>query len=114
MVVYRHRDVEHLAVEPAPPRRRRGGARLIVTDSVFSMDGDLAPLEEIVELARRYGARLVVDEAHATGNLGPGGRGAVAEAGLEGEVDVVVGTLGKALGSYGAYACASERDRSAT
>ena len=54
-----------------------------------------------------FGARLVVDEAHATGNIGPEGRGAVAEAGLEGEVDVVVGTLGKALGSYGAYACAS-------
>ena len=78
-----------------------------MTDSVFSMDGDVAPLAEIVELARRHGARMVVDEAHAIGNLGPGGRGAVAEAGLEGEVDVVVGTLGKALGSYGAYACAS-------
>ena len=78
-----------------------------MTDSVFSMDGDVAPLAEIVELAGAYGARLVVDEAHAIGNLGPGGRGAVAEAGLEGEVDVIVGTLGKALGSYGAYACAS-------
>jgi 7-keto-8-aminopelargonate synthetase-like enzyme len=77
-----------------------------VTDSVFSMDGDVAPLTEIVELAGRHGARVVVDEAHATGTLGPGGRGAVAEAGLEGTVDVVVGTLGKALGSYGAYACA--------
>lgn len=85
---------------------QRGGRRLIVTDSVFSMDGDVAPLEQIVELAREYGARVVVDEAHATGALGPGGRGAVAQAGLEGEVDVVVGTLGKALGSYGAYACA--------
>ena len=59
------------------------------------------------ELALAFDARLVVDEAHATGNLGPGGRGAVAEAGLEGEIDVVVGTLGKALGAYGAYACAS-------
>jgi 7-keto-8-aminopelargonate synthetase-like enzyme len=79
-----------------------------VTDSVFSMDGDVAPLPEIVELARAFRTRVVVDEAHATGSLGPGGRGAVAEAGLEGEVDVLVGTLGKALGSYGAYACASE------
>ena len=71
------------------------------------MDGDLAPLHEIAELTAIHDARLIVDEAHATGNLGPGGRGAVAEAGLEDEVDVVIGTLGKALGSYGAYACAS-------
>jgi 7-keto-8-aminopelargonate synthetase-like enzyme len=69
------------------------------------MDGDIAPLPEIVELARRYDARVMVDEAHGTGALGPGGRGAVAAAGLDDEVDVVVGTLGKALGSYGAYAC---------
>ncbi|HYB23973.1 MAG TPA: aminotransferase class I/II-fold pyridoxal phosphate-dependent enzyme, partial [Solirubrobacteraceae bacterium] len=68
----------------------------------------VAPLAAIAELAEMHGARVVVDEAHATGSLGPGGRGAVAEAGLEGEIDVVVGTLGKALGAYGAYACASE------
>jgi len=104
VVVYRHRDVEHLAWSMA--RHGRGG-RLIVTDTVFSMDGDVAPLAEIAELAASYGARVVADEAHATGNLGPGGRGAVAQAGLEGEIDVVIGTLGKALGSYGAYACAS-------
>jgi glycine C-acetyltransferase/8-amino-7-oxononanoate synthase len=104
VVVYRHRDVEHL---DWCLRRQAGARRLIVTDSVFSMDGDVAPLTEIVELADMHGARLVVDEAHATGNLGPGGRGAVAAAGLEGEIDVIVGTLGKALGSYGAYACAS-------
>jgi glycine C-acetyltransferase/8-amino-7-oxononanoate synthase len=71
------------------------------------MDGDVAPLAEIVELARRYDARVMVDDAHGLGALGPGGRGAVAQAGLEDEVDVVVGTLGKALGSYGAYACTS-------
>jgi glycine C-acetyltransferase/8-amino-7-oxononanoate synthase len=68
------------------------------------MDGDVAPLAEIVELARRHRVRVVVDEAHGTGCLGPGGRGAVHEAGVEDEVDVVIGTLGKALGSYGAYA----------
>jgi glycine C-acetyltransferase/8-amino-7-oxononanoate synthase len=65
----------------------------------------VAPLAEIVELAQTYDVRVVVDEAHSTGTLGPGGRGAVAEAGLEDQVDVLVGTLGKALGSYGAYAC---------
>jgi 8-amino-7-oxononanoate synthase len=108
VVVYRHRDSEHLEWCLQRHSGRRGGERsLIVTDSVFSMDGNVAPLSEIVELARMHGAQVMVDEAHATGNLGPGGRGAVAQAGLEGEVDVVVGTLGKALGSYGAYVCAS-------
>ena len=69
------------------------------------MDGDIAPLEDIAELARRHrGVRVVVDEAHATVCVGPGGRGAVAEAGLDGEIDVVIGTLGKALGAYGAFA----------
>jgi 8-amino-7-oxononanoate synthase len=107
VVVYQHGDVEHLDWSLRRHGRGDDGRRVIVTDSVFSMDGDVAPLAEIAELAHVHGTRLVVDEAHATGNLGPGGRGAVAEAGLEGEVDVVVGTLGKALGSYGAYACAS-------
>lgn len=116
--VYRHLDLEHLdwlLARDASERRddraaltdRRSARRLIVTDSVFSMDGDVAPLAEIVAISRRYSAQVVVDEAHATGALGPGGRGALAAAGLTGEVDVLVGTLGKALGSYGAYACAS-------
>jgi len=102
--VYRHADLEHLAW--GLREAGRGRAALIVTDGVFSMDGDVAPLPELLELARRHGARLMVDEAHATGAIGPGGRGTAAAAGLDGEVDVVVGTLGKALGSYGAYACA--------
>jgi glycine C-acetyltransferase/8-amino-7-oxononanoate synthase len=100
--VYDHLDTDHLEWGL---REAGGQGGLIVTDGVFSMDGDVAPLERIVELARRYDARVLVDEAHATGVIGPGGRGAVADAGLEGEIDVVVGTLGKALGSYGAYAC---------
>ncbi|MGA8746174.1 MAG: 8-amino-7-oxononanoate synthase [Solirubrobacterales bacterium] len=102
--VYRHRDTEHLAWGL---REAGGRGSLIVSDGVFSMDGDLAPLEALARLARRHGCRLMVDEAHATGALGPGGRGSVAAAGLSGEVDVVIGTLGKALGSYGAYVCAN-------
>ena len=100
--VYRHRDTEHLEWGL---RKARDRAALIVTDGVFSMDGDVAPLAELAELADRHGCRLMVDEAHATGCLGPGGRGSVAAAGLSDEVDVVMGTLGKALGSYGAYVC---------
>ena len=101
-VVYPHCDVDALAAElgRVPP-----GRGVIVTDAVFSMDGDLAPLAAIAELAERHRARVIVDEAHATGVVGPGGRGLVVELGLEDRVDVVVGTLGKALGSYGAFAC---------
>jgi 8-amino-7-oxononanoate synthase len=106
VVIYRHRDIEHLDWSMRRHGERRS-RRAIVTDSVFSMDGDIAPLAHIVELASIYDAQVIVDEAHATGNVGPDGRGAVAAAGLEGEIDVVIGTLGKALGSYGAYACAS-------
>ena len=98
--VYDHCDTEHLEWGIA---HAEGRGALIVTDSVFSMDGDVAPLEEIVELAHRHRLRTLVDEAHALGVLGPGGRGALAEAGLEDQVDVIVGTLGKSLGSYGAF-----------
>ena len=100
--VYDHGDVDHLAWGL---REAEGRGSLIVTDGVFSMDGDVAPLTEIVELARRFDARLMVDDAHGTGTIGPDGRGSVAAAGLEDEVDVLVGTLGKSLGSYGAYVC---------
>jgi len=97
---YRHSDPDHLAWTL---RQCDGRATLIATDGMFGMDGDVAPLPEIVELAHRYDARVLVDEAHALGTLGPGGRGAVAEAGLEDDVEVVTGTLGKALGSYGGF-----------
>src|SRR3954471_21398773 len=100
VVAYRHADVEHLAWAL---RQCDGRAALIATDGMFGMDGDVAPLAEIVELARRHDTRVLVDEAHALGALGPGGRGALAAAGLLGDVDVVTGTLAKALGSYGGF-----------
>jgi len=104
--VYEHLDVDHLEWGLG---EAGGRGSLIVTDGVFSMDGHVAPLEQIVELAQRYDARVLVDEAHATGVLGPGGRGSVAAAGLSGEVDVIVGTLGKALGGYGSFVCCSDQ-----
>jgi 8-amino-7-oxononanoate synthase len=103
--LYDHCDVEHLEWGIAQAASR---AALIVTESVFSIDGDVAPLPEIVELAQRRRLRLLVDEAHGMGALGPGGRGGLAEAGLEDQVDVIVGTLGKALGSYGAFVACDE------
>jgi 8-amino-7-oxononanoate synthase len=100
VVSYRHGDADHLAWAL---RQADGRGALIVTEGLFPLDGDVAPLEELVELARRHDVRVLVDDAHGAGTVGREGRGTVAEAGLEGEVDVVVGTLGKALGSYGAY-----------
>lgn len=103
--VYRHADTEHLGelLKACPAT----GQRLIVTDSVFSMDGDLAPLTEIVSLARQYDAWVMVDEAHATGVFGPHGGGLVEELGLAEEVDIQMGTLGKALGCVGAFVAGS-------
>ena len=101
IMVYRHCDVDHLKRNARS--RRRARRRLIVTDSVFSMDGDLAPLADIVELARRYEAAVMIDEAHAVGVMGPNGAGLASALNLEREVDVQMGTLSKALGSYGAY-----------
>jgi 8-amino-7-oxononanoate synthase len=99
---FRHADPEHLAWGL---RQTDGRGALIATDGVFGLDGDVAPLAEIVAVARRFDVRLLVDESQAVGVLGPGGRGAVAEAGLEEDVDVVTGSLGTALGAYGGYAC---------
>jgi len=104
--IYPHRDTaalaDQLAASPSP-------RKLIVTDSVFSMDGDVAPLAELLALAERHGALLVVDEAHAFGVLGPRGLGAVEAAGLRSERLVLVGTLGKAAGVAGAFVVAHER-----
>jgi 8-amino-7-oxononanoate synthase len=98
--VYRHCDSGDLAALLAQARGFR--RRLIVTDSIFSMDGDFAPLREIVALARRFDAAVMIDEAHAVGVVGPDGLGLAAELGVARAIEVHVGTLSKALGSYGA------------
>ncbi|MEX0874070.1 MAG: 8-amino-7-oxononanoate synthase [Actinomycetota bacterium] len=106
VAVYRHADMAHLEDLLSSRDARR---RVVVTDTVFSMDGDLAPLAELAELCERRDAILVVDEAHATGVLGRTGAGAVEELGLTGRVPVIVGTLSKSLGSAGGYV-ATTRD----
>jgi glycine C-acetyltransferase len=95
-LIYRHADMEEL--EQRLQSSQDAGTRLIVTDGVFSMEGDLAPLPEIVELADRYDAVTVVDDSHGTGVMGRTGRGVAEHFGLQGRVDVITGTLGKALG----------------
>jgi len=102
--IYPHLDLDYLETA----LRQEAGApwrRLIVTESVFSMDGDVAPIREIADLAERYGAALIVDEAHATGVHGPGGRGLAVQAGVHGQMLASVHTCGKALGSAGAFVC---------
>ena len=103
-VRYPHCDVGALARLLAETRARR---KLVVTDAVFGMDGDGAPLADIAELCRRHGAMLYVDEAHATGVLGPTGAGWAEAQGVSRSVDVLMGTLGKALGSFGAFVAGS-------
>ncbi len=106
-VIYPHSDMSALrdALAAAP----RSARKLVVTDGVFSMEGDLAKLPDIVELAREYDAVVVVDDSHGVGVLGETGRGTVEHYGLLGEVDVITGTLGKALGgAAGGYVASSE------
>jgi 8-amino-7-oxononanoate synthase len=104
--VYPHADLA--ALETILNSSSGLARRLIVTEGVFSMDGDIAPLPEISDLAARYGATLVVDEAHATGVLGSTGRGTLEHYGLPAGGIIQMGTLGKALGSYGAFAAADK------
>ncbi|MBM3253775.1 MAG: aminotransferase class I/II-fold pyridoxal phosphate-dependent enzyme, partial [Candidatus Omnitrophica bacterium] len=82
--------------------------KLIVTDTVFSMDGDIAPMPEIVELAKKFDAMVMMDEAHATGVLGKSGRGAVELFDLKGRLEVQMGTFSKAFGGFGAFVCGSK------
>ncbi|MBI4644672.1 MAG: 8-amino-7-oxononanoate synthase [Deltaproteobacteria bacterium] len=102
-----HRDLNRLEkiFKQAPAGKRR----LLITDSVFSVDGDLAPLKELVELKERHGAWLMIDEAHATGVLGPGGAGLAQALALTGAVDIHMGTFSKALGSLGGYVAGARR-----
>jgi glycine C-acetyltransferase len=102
--VYRHVDMGHLE---DLLNASRPGRRIIVTDGLFSMGGDIAPLPDLVKLKEKYGAVMVVDDAHATGTLPPRGRGSADYFGLNGEIEVQMGTFSKALGTYGAYLCAS-------
>lgn len=105
--IYLHRDMKHLEkVLRRLPESQKG--RLVVTDGVFSMHGDVAPVDRIVELAHRYGARVMVDDAHGLGVVGPTGRGTAEKCGCLGEVDVSFGTLSKAPGAIGGY-CAGSR-----
>ncbi len=101
---YRHRDVDHLA-ELLTKTKAEDVPRFILTESVFSMDGDVAPLDEIAALAKQYDATLIVDDAHGTGVLGEDGEG------LSGGADIVIGTASKALGGFGAYVACSKRVR---
>jgi 8-amino-7-oxononanoate synthase len=107
--VVRYPHADPAALEEAVRVAGEAGRRLIVTDTVFSMDGDLAPLPAIVAIAERHGCMVMVDEAHATGVLGATGAGALEHFGLEGRVPVVMGTLSKALGAQGGYV-AGDRD----
>jgi 8-amino-7-oxononanoate synthase len=103
---FHHNDPDHLRL--LLKERPGAGRKLIATESVFSMDGDIAPLPEIASLAVEHGAMMMVDEAHATGVFGPGGSGLIRQYGLEDRVNVSMGTLSKALGGYGGFIACSQ------
>jgi glycine C-acetyltransferase len=99
--VFHHNDPEHL--DRVLRRNRDANTKLVAVEGIYSMDGDAAPLDKIVEVCRKHDALLLVDEAHSTGVLGPGGRGAAAHFGIEGQIDLHVGTLSKSLGACGGF-----------
>ncbi len=104
--VFPHKDMDGL--ESVLQETQSARVRLIVTDGVFSMDGDIAPMPEIVDLAERYGAIVMIDDAHGSGVLGKNGRGTVNHFGLDGRVQIQIGTLSKAIGSVGGYVAGDE------
>lgn len=104
--VFRHRDLAH-AEQLLQEVQSEPGRKLLITDGVFSMDGDIGPVDRLCDLADRYGAIMMVDDAHASGVLGQNGRGSVDHFHCHGRVDVQVGTLSKAIGALGGYVCGS-------
>ncbi len=104
--VFRHKDTPH-AEELLKEVADKPGHKLLITDGVFSMDGDIAPLPALCDLAERYGAIMMVDDAHSSGVLGRNGRGTIDHYNVHGRVDIQVGTLSKAIGALGGYVCGS-------
>ena len=101
-VIYRHRDMNDLEEKVKTDRSR--GVRFVVSESVFSMDGDIAPIGDLMTLKGRYGFQVILDEAHGTGVFGETGRGAAEMFGALGRMDAEMATFGKAFGSFGAFA----------
>ena len=106
ILVFRHKDVAHAEAQ-LESVKNEPGTKLLITDGVFSMDGDIGPLPALCDLAEKYGAIMMVDDAHASGVLGRNGRGTVDHFFMHGRVDIQVGTLSKAIGALGGYVCGS-------
>jgi glycine C-acetyltransferase len=104
ILVFRHKDLAH-AEEQLASIKDQPGKKLLITDGVFSMDGDIGPLPGLCDLAEKYGAIMMIDDAHSSGVLGRQGRGTVDHFGQHGRVDIQVGTLSKAIGALGGYVC---------
>jgi glycine C-acetyltransferase len=106
ILVFRHKDIGH-AEEQLASIKHQPGRKLLISDGVFSMDGDIGPLPQLCDLAEQYGAIMMVDDAHASGVLGRNGRGTIDHFNVHGRVDIQVGTLSKAVGALGGYVCGS-------
>ncbi len=106
--IYRHKDIKHLTGILETPEARKARRKMVVTDGVFSMDGDIANLDEIVAVSHKYGAFVMVDDAHASGVIGQEGRGTVSHFGLDGKVEIQIGTLSKAFAAVGGYAATTQ------